>query len=181
MKTTISKSVLILFSMVSMAGTYYLANERAIEADYSISFDTRTTEGTFGDLSGIIVWDENDLSAAKFDVTVEVSTIQTGNDLKDEHARSDTWFDAENHPQIRIKSTAISKSDEGYLMKGVLEMRGKAKEVVIPFTVEKEGEKEVFSGSFQVDRTEFEVGSGMRSWVVGDEIDVKIKVPTSIR
>ena len=180
MKTKFSKSIILLFSVSSMLGGYYLANERTIEADYSITFDTRAAEGTFGDLSGTIVWDENDLTKSKFDVTVEVKTIQTGNDLKDEHAISDTWFDAENHPQIRIKSTEISKAAEGYSMKGILNLRGVPKEVEIPFNVEKEGDKEVFAGSFVLDRTVHNMGSGMRSWVVGNEVEVEIRVPTSL-
>jgi len=57
---------------------------------YSISFSSDDAGGVFSDFKGNIVFDEQNTGAGKFDVLINVASINTGNGLQNKHAH--------NHP-----------------------------------------------------------------------------------
>lgn len=57
-------------------------------------------------------------------MSIDVASINTGNGMKNSHAKGATWFDVEKYPTINFVSSAISKSATGYEAKGTLEMHG---------------------------------------------------------
>src|SRR6267378_1001113 len=65
------------------------------------------TSGSFKGLKGSIHFDPNNLDNSSFDVTIDVRTINTGIDMRDEHLRSDSYFDVKNYPQIHFVSTRV--------------------------------------------------------------------------
>ena len=145
-----------------------------IADDYAIRFDTRGAEGTFTGLTGTVVFDEDDLAGARFDVTVDATTISTGNATKDKHARGDNWFDVERYPKIGFTSTAFAKTTNGYTVTGQLEMRGVKREVTIPFTFE----HQVFEGALTVEREDYGIdGPFLIGGTVGDEVAITLRVP----
>ena len=145
-----------------------------IAPDYAIRFDTRGAEGTFTGLTGTVVFDEDDLAGARFDVTVDATTISTGNATKDRHARGDNWFDVERYPEIGFESAAFAKTADGYAVTGSLEMHGVEREVTIPFTFE----DDVFAGALTVDREDYGIdGPFLIGGTVGDEVAITLRVP----
>lgn len=147
-----------------------------IAEGYTISFSSDDPSGVFTELSGDIEFDENNLSASKFDVQVAVASINTGNGMKNRHAKSDKWFDAEQYPYITFTSEEFTKSAAGYEVSGTLEMHGVQKEFTIPFTFQ----DDIFASSFTVNRTDFNIGStkGMAK-KVPLEIMLDIAVPVT--
>ena len=70
---------------------------------------------TGGDLSGLkgeIIFFTTDLAACHFDVSVDVSTIDTDSDSRDSNLKESDYFDAEKFPQIKIVSTRIDKTNK---------------------------------------------------------------------
>ena len=96
--------------------------------------------------------------------------------MKNKIAKSDNWFDADKYPSINFISSKFSKSTNGYLVEGTIEMHGIKKQIVIPFTFS----SNVFKGNFSVNRTDFGVGTmeGM-SKKVSNEIALEISVPVT--
>src|SRR5271154_1413746 len=82
------------------AFTFIAAQDWKINDDYSIKFTSNDPSGTFKGLKGTVAFDENNLASSKFDVTIDVATINTGNGMKNGHAKSPKWFDAEKYPVI---------------------------------------------------------------------------------
>src|SRR5216117_3569813 len=82
--------------------------------NYSVKFDGGDPSGEFGGLKANISFDPNDLAASKFDASIDVATINTGNGMKNTHAKSEKWFDAEKYPVIKFTSSAITKTASGY-------------------------------------------------------------------
>jgi len=150
-----------------------------VDSAYSIKFDGSQASGTFSGLSGLIQYDPADLKGAKFDVLVDVSTIDTGNKTKNTHAKGEGWFDLENHPQIRFTSTSFTKVKDQMVVKGILEIRGIKKEVEIPYTYDQNGNKAVFKGVFLVDRNDYGIDGGMMGFMVGDDITINLQIPVS--
>src|SRR5687768_16114200 len=62
-----------------------------IGSDYSVKFSSKDPSGVFQGLKGDISFDEKDLKTSKFNVTIDVATINTGNGMQNTHAKSDKW------------------------------------------------------------------------------------------
>jgi polyisoprenoid-binding protein YceI len=125
---------------------------------HKVAFSNKDVSGTFDQISGTIVFDPANLTSAKLNFKLKVESINTGNGLQNKHARGDEWFHAEKYPYIEFESTKIEKTESGFKALGKLEMHGIKKEVSIPFTFVKKGNKGTFVAKFNVSRSEFNVG-----------------------
>jgi polyisoprenoid-binding protein YceI len=88
--------------------------------------------GDFGEFSGQILFDGKDYSTLKADVTIQAASINTREAKRDEHLRSDDFFDTATHPTITFKSKQVKGVDDRrFSLVGDLTMRGVTKEVVL--------------------------------------------------
>jgi len=140
--------------ILASAFTFIQSQDWKIADNYSVKFDGGDPEGEFKGLKGLVRFDEKDLAASKFEVSIDVATINTGNGMKNTHAKSAGWFDVEKYPTITFTSLAITKTSSGYAATGMLEMHGVKKEITIPFTFS----NNVFASNFIVNRNEFGIG-----------------------
>src|SRR5699024_3452186 len=69
--------------------------------------------GSFDDFSVTITGEKEDFSDAEIMATINVSSINTGIEMRDNHLNSGDFFDAESHPQITFKSTNIAAGEDG--------------------------------------------------------------------
>jgi polyisoprenoid-binding protein YceI len=167
-------TILVIATMLLSAFTINKSIDWQISDGYSIKFKGTDAEGIFKTIKGDISFDENDLSGSKISVDIDVASINTGNGMKNKHAKSDKWFDATKFPSITFHSSKFTKSSYGYQVEGILEMHGVKKQIVIPFTFS----SNTFKATFSVNRMDFGVGNmeGM-SKKVSNEINLEISVP----
>lgn len=163
--------------LAGSAFTIITAQSYNIAEGYNIAFSSDDASGIFKGFKGAITFDEQHPEASKFDVTIDVATINTGNGLQNKHAKSDEWFDAAKYPQIHFISQKIAKAGNGYQVTGDLEIHGVKKPVTIPFTWTKTGAGGTFAGSFTVNRNDFKVGKPGGD--VGETIKLNISVPVT--
>lgn len=126
-----------------------------IAENYSVKFDGGDPSGEFKGLKGTVRFDPNDLASSKFSTSIDVASINTGNGMKNTHAKSEKWFDAEKYPAITFNSSSISKTATGYLATGTLDMHGVQKVVTLPFTFN----DNVFSGEIEVNRMDYNINT----------------------
>lgn len=145
-----------------------------IDTTHSIKFSTEDAEGIFKTLEGKVKFDTEKLGESSFDLKVAVSSINTGNGMKNSHAVSPNWFDADKYPNITFKSSKFTKTKEGYDVTGKLTIKDKSKTMTLPFTFD----KNTFKGTFNVDRLYFGVGGmeGKQSHV-GQSLKIDFSVP----
>jgi len=141
--------------IVGSAFTFIKSQDWKISDDYSVKFTSEDPSGVFRGLKGTISFDEKDLAASKFDVSVDVSSINTGNGMKNTHAKSEKWLDVEKYPEIKFTSSEITSAGSGYQAKGTLEFHGVKKEITIPFNFQ----NNVFSSSFEINRLDYNVNT----------------------
>jgi len=91
--------------------------------------------GSFGDVSGSLVYDPEDLANCSVSITVKSSSIDTRVGARDQHLRSADFLDAEKYPDITFVSRSIRKTKDGYTARGDLTLRGVTKKIDVPFTV----------------------------------------------
>jgi polyisoprenoid-binding protein YceI len=163
--------------LAGSAFTFIAAQNWQIAEGYSIAFSSDDASGIFKGFKGNIVFDEQNPAASKFDVTVDVATINTGNGLQNKHAKSDEWFDAAKYPQMHFVSQKIDKAGSGYQVTGDLEVHGVKKAVTVPFTFKKTATGGVFASTFTVNRNDFKLGKPGGD--VGEQIKLDISVPVT--
>lgn len=156
------------------AFTIIQSQDWKIAEGYSIKFDGGDPSGEFTGLKGTIQFDEKNLTASKFDMTLDVASINTGNGMKNTHAKGANWFDAEKYPTINFTSSAVTKTSSGFDATGTLEMHGVKKEVTIPFTFA----NNTFDGAFDVNRMDFNLDDGKHPKML-PSLKVTIHVPVT--
>ncbi|HXB93704.1 MAG TPA: YceI family protein [Puia sp.] len=174
------KSLTPLLALILLAGsayTFITAETWQIADGYSIIFSSDEASGVFKGFKGNIVFDEQNPAASKFDVTIDVASINTGNGLQNKHAKSDEWFDAAKYPQIRFISQKFTKTPAGYQVTGNLTLHGTTKPFSIPFTFKRTAAGGLFAGTFNVNRTDFQVGKPGGD--VSDQIKLEVSVPVT--
>jgi len=107
---------------------------------------------------------------------VDVSTIDTDNSSRDKHLRSDDYFDVVKYPVIRLTSTSIEKTTDAatWLFSGKLTIKSITKSISFPFTIVPSNGGYLFTGGFQIDRRDFNVGGN--SATLSDDVVVSLSV-----
>jgi polyisoprenoid-binding protein YceI len=89
-----------------------------------------TVRGSFNEFEGSFEVGEDGSARARG--TVQVASIDTNEDQRDTHLRSEDFFHAEVHPELSFESTEIRPLDEhAFLIHGELTMRGVTRPVVL--------------------------------------------------
>ncbi len=172
------KRQLYLLAALAMIGasafTFIQSQDWKVAEGYSIKFDGGDPSGEFAGLKGTIQFDEKKLADSKFDVTIDVASINTGNGMKNTHAKSANWFDVEKYPTIVFTSSAITKTSAGFEAKGMLEIHGVKKEIALPFTFT----NNTFASNIEVNRMDFNLDDGKHP-KMAPTLKVSINVPVT--
>ena len=91
--------------------------------------------GDFGAVTGTVDYDGKDITKAKVNATIDVKSISTRVEKRDEHLKTDDFLDVANHPTMTFVSTSITPAAGGkYNMAGNLTIRGTTKPVTFELT-----------------------------------------------
>ncbi len=86
--------------------------------------------GSFGSFNANVETEDDDFSTANIEFTIDVASINTGNEQRDGHLKSADFFDVENHPQMKFVSNSVAKKgDNEYEITGDLSLHGVTKPV----------------------------------------------------
>ncbi len=158
-------------------------------AHTSVGFTVRhmavsKVRGTFTKFEGSIEIGE-DAADSKVRVTIDPNSVDTRDENRDNHLRTDDFFDVANHPLWTFESTAVREVGPGELVvDGDLTIRGVTKPVSLALTLEGVvtdpfGNHRVgFSARTSINRDDFGVSFGavMESGglVVGKKVEIEI-------
>lgn len=106
-----------------------MANWNLDKAHSEIEFKVRhmmisSVKGLFEDFEVTLNSETEHLAESSVDVVIQVASINTKNEQRDQHLKSTDFFDVENFPQITFKSTeVITKSVDEFILKGDLTIK----------------------------------------------------------
>jgi polyisoprenoid-binding protein YceI len=87
--------------------------------------------GNFKDFDITLTTAKDDFSDAAVQAVIKMASINTDNTARDNHLKSDDFFNAEKFPEIKFTSTSFEKVGEGkYKITGDLTIRDVTKKVV---------------------------------------------------
>lgn len=124
-----------------IAGVTFGADPFVIDPVHTnIGFSVRhlvinNVKGKFTDFSGTILYDEKDIAKSSVNVTIKATSINTGNDSRDNDLRGVGFLDAAKFPEITFQSQRIEKRSDGYVAVGKLTLHGVTKEFALPFSI----------------------------------------------
>jgi polyisoprenoid-binding protein YceI len=88
--------------------------------------------GELGRMSGEAKLDPNNFARSEIVARIEVAGVDTRNPQRDEHLRSEDFFDAAAHPVVTFRSTSVRVVSESLLdVTGALTIRGVTREVTL--------------------------------------------------
>jgi polyisoprenoid-binding protein YceI len=141
--------------------------------------------GSFHTFSGDFRIDPENMAASTLHFTVQVKSVDTDNEKRDQHLRGEDFFHVSEYPTITFRSSEIEQTGKNqYKVYGKLSIREVSKEVALPVTVKGVMDHPMMKNTkilglsidTTLDRTEYNVGVG--DWaataVVGDEVEVDI-------
>ncbi|MGH8182349.1 MAG: YceI family protein [Rhodanobacteraceae bacterium] len=131
--------------------------------------------GQFRRFAAHIVYDPADLAHAKFDVTVDVTSLDTENSERDHTALGADFFDTAKFPKAHFVTTAFHKAANGeVLADGMLSLRGVTKPVTLKVKFAPHRGSATLDVTAQLQRLDFGIGTGQ--WadpsMIGDGVTV---------
>lgn len=146
-----------------------------------------TVKGQFGAVEGKIWMDEANPANSRAEAKIDAQTITTHNEMRDNHLRTNDFFNAEEFRYITFKSTKVEPKGDEFKVYGDLTIRDVTKPVVLDVELDGIMEKDAFgkrraafSATTSINRKEFGVnwngaieGGGV---VVGDKVKIELHI-----
>lgn len=152
-------------------------NNWEISSDYSIKFSGIKSEGNFSNLTGLVIFDSNALKKSKIDVEVPVSSIRTGNSIKDDHAKGESWLEMDKFPKIKFYADNFTKENSSFRADATLELHGVSKKISVPFDFKITNNKAVLISEFKIDIKDFDIKGGMMGSMMNGEVRINLNIP----
>lgn len=138
-------------------------------------------DGLFNKFDVTAVASKADFSDAVFELSVDVPSINTQVEMRDNHLRSADFFEVEKYPTMNFKSTSITKvSKDKYKLTGNLTLRGITKPVTMNLwyrgtNVDPKTNKSTsgFQLTGTLKRSDFGVGPNFPAPILSDEVRIK--------
>jgi polyisoprenoid-binding protein YceI len=138
-------------------------------------------DGLFNKFTASATATKADFSDAVFELSVDVPSINTQVEMRDNHLRSADFFEVETYPSMTFKSTSIRKvSKDKYKLTGNLTLHGITKPVTMDLwyrgtNVDEKAKKSTsgFQLTGVIKRSDFNIGPKFPAPVLSDEVKIK--------
>ncbi len=182
MKKLLSLTVIALLTTTLFAQTTWKVDPMHSKLTFT------TTHLGISDVAGLfrrfevnVVTNKTDFSDAVFELSVDINSINTEVEMRDNHLKSPDFFNAEKYPKMTFKSTSIKKvSDNKYELAGNLTLLDITKPVTMDLwyrgtTVNPMSKADVsgFQLTGSIKRSDFNLGSGFPSAMISDVVKIK--------
>ena len=179
-------------SVAQAAPTTWTIDPVHSQVGFSIRHFFSKVPGNFTKFSGTIVYDPDKPEASSTKVEIDAASINTENEKRDAHLKSEDFFYAEKYPTLTFVSNKVVSAGKGKLtVQGDLTMRGVTKPVTLEVTFlgagpTFEGEQRAgFEATTKVNRKDFNIlwnrALDQGGTLLGDDVDIKIGIEATFR
>jgi polyisoprenoid-binding protein YceI len=176
-------AVLALAALPALAQDTYRIDPVHSEVSFKVRHLLAKVSGRFTKFSGDIKIDTKNISKSSVEVSIDVASINTDVEARDNHLRSDAFFDVAKYPTITFKSTSVKEVAKGKLeVTGDFTIHGVTKRITFPITNAgtQAGPKPgtvvagFIDGALTIDRQDYGVSYG--KGMVGDEVAISLNI-----
>lgn len=158
---------------------------RADDHDGSMSFEVKQAgspfRGRFRSFGGEVCL--SDGRATRIDVWLDPATVEAGLPEIDAALKGADFFAVDRYPRVSYTSQSVEEHASMQLAHGVLEIKGRRGDLDVSFSVQRDGEHPLVSGTLTFDRLAYGIGTGEWSstqWL-GARIDVRFRATLSAK
>ena len=182
------KRLLALFTVIAAAASLsaetYTIDSVHSSAGFSLRHLVSKFSSSFTKVSGTVNYDAAKPEASSVEATVEIASVATANEKRDNHIKSPDFFDATKFPTASFKSTSWKKTGtDTFDVTGNLTLKDVTKEVTFKTTLVGSGPGmggAILTGweaTTTIKKSEFGLaGPAMLSAVLGDDVTLNISV-----
>ncbi len=155
--------------------------------NFSINHFFTPVDGSFDDYHADIQFDPENLEASHIQVVIPVESVNTRNDRRDNHLKSEDFFNSSEWQNITFSSTSIEQTGNNeFVARGELTIRDVTHSFDLPFELlgvmdhpmQENTKVAGITASAELNRTDYGVGVG--DWaataVVGDRVNIQINL-----
>ena len=126
-------AALVGLASAAMAEVTWVPDQAHTQVKFTVTYMAISeVSGTFDAYDFTLVQPGTDFQNARIQATIKTASVNTGNDRRDNHLRSDDFFNATQYPEITFASTAFEKiGDSAYTITGDLTIRDVTQPVVL--------------------------------------------------
>ena len=147
---------------------------------FQVLINGQIVTGKFKAFGALIAFDPNDLAHSSAKITIPMDEAKSGDATRDAMLLKPDWFNVLDFPQAVYQTTAfVSKGANKYEAQGKLTLKGVAKDVVLPFTLDIKGNTAVVKGETTLQRLAFNVGAG-KDFQTGAPVALGVKVMVNV-
>ncbi|GAB4151033.1 MAG: hypothetical protein Tsb0016_23040 [Sphingomonadales bacterium] len=137
-------------------------------------------QGHFERFAADIQFDPDNLATSQVTVDIDLASVRAGDGERNTMLADKDWFHINAFPKARFQTTGFTALGEGrYEAAAMLTIKGISRDVVLPFSLDIEGDVAHVVGSLRFQRTAFEVGDG--GWAKGDVVGLPVTVKVDIK
>ncbi|MEO8961731.1 MAG: YceI family protein [Ginsengibacter sp.] len=182
MKKLFSLLIVAFLSASLFAQTKWNADPMHSKLSFSIiHMGISDIDGLFNKFQASATTSKADFSDAVFELSVDVSSINTQVEKRDDHLRSADFFKVETYPSMTYKSISITKiSKDKYKLMGNLTLHGITKPVTMNLwyrgtNVDDKANKSTsgFQLTGVIKRSDFNIGPKFPAPILSDEVKIK--------
>lgn len=145
--------------------------------------------GSFTKLSGSISVDRENLEKSSIEAVIDVDSVYTANEKRDNHLRSPDFFDTAQFPTSTFKSKGWKKTGEDtFDVTGDLTLHGVTKEVLMKVTLlgfgpgARGAQLSGWEGTTTIKKSDFGVaGPAILSAALGDEVTINVSIEAAVK
>jgi polyisoprenoid-binding protein YceI len=164
----------------------YMIDKVHSMANFKIRHLFSKVSGTFSDVTGTIKIDRDNLEASKVEAIINVHSVDTNHEKRDNHLRSEEFFDVEKFAIMRFVSTSVEATgkNEGFIF-GELTLHGVTRSVKVPFKVlgfgpdPWGGYRSGFEATTTIKRSDYGMNYGLgegQGGAVGNEVEITLLI-----
>lgn len=182
MKKLFSFLIITLFTTTLLAQTNWKADPMHSRISFGVThLGIADVSGLFKTYEATATTNKADFSDAVFELSIDVATIDTDVEMRDNHLKTPDFFDVDKFPKMTFKSTSIKKVSKGkYKLMGNLTLLGVTKLVTMDLwyrgTTTNPQSKAITAG-FQLTgnlkRSDFNLGSKFPAPGLSDKVSIK--------
>lgn len=138
-------------------------------------------QGRFVKFDGNITTPKADLTGASINFTVDVNSVDTDVEARNNHLKTADFFDAAKFPQMTFKSTSVKKAKNNtYVVSGNLTIKDVTKPIVVTMmyggtTKDQQGNEKIgIQTSFRINRFDYNVNYDPTGTAVGKEVNISV-------
>lgn len=172
------------FSVAASAQTKWTTDPMHTFLNFSIKhLGVSFVNGKMDQFDGKLDMKGEDIATAKFDFTIQVNSVNTGVEMRDNHLKSADFFEVSKYPTIHFVSTQIKKvKGNQYQLTGNLTIKDVTKKVTFDLTYggktkDAQGNEVLgFQGKTTIDRMSYNVSYDPTGTMVGKNVDLNVNL-----